>query len=482
MLMLHVDRKSSIPAYRQICERVIALVESGDLASGDRLPPTRRLAEAAGVHRSTVLRAYGELWSLGYLQSRPGSYSTIRLPLLRVTGDRVERSTAIDWEEATRADLGAWSPPRRVPDRDIIDFATLSADPRLTPVDALRRCLNAVMRERGRELLDYGDASGDPALKEIVMRRMRVHGIDVASDEVMITNGAQQGLDLVLRLLTSAEDRIVVESPTYAAALPLFRLYGLTLDCVPMLADGMDLDALEATLEKVRPRLVYTMPTFQNPTGISTSHEHRELLLRLCERHRVPLVEDGFEEDLKYFGKLALPLKSMDHDGAVIYLGTLSKVVFSGLRIGWIAAPRACIQRFVAIQRATSLSGVALAQAAAARLCESGVYDSYLRRLHSTYRKRMQAMLRGLAMHMPQCVEWTRPAGGSTLWLTIRTAASEDAIYDRLLRSGVNVTPGRPFFAAPSAEPHFRLSISCVNDEQIDEGCRRLGRALADCT
>lgn len=484
MLILSIDKHSAVPAYRQICERVISLVGSGDLVSGDRLPPTRDLARMAGVHRSTVLRAYGELWSLGYLQSRPGSYSIIRCPEKTSAVEPAGRPTVIDWATvAERTGLGVddastWTPPVRFAERDVVNFATLSADPRMSPVDDLRRCLKAVLVEEGGALLDYSQASGHPSMKEAIVRRMRVHGIDVSTDEVMITNGAQQGLDLVLRLLAAPGERIVVESPTYAAAIPLFRLHRLTLDAVPMLANGMDLDALDTLLQRARPSLVYTMPTFHNPTGISTSREHRERLLGLCERFAVPLVEDGFEEDLKYFGKAALPIKSMDRNGAVVYVGTFSKVVFAGLRIGWIAAPRECIRRLVGIQRASCIGGIALAQAAAARLCDLGLYDSFLKRVHASYRKRMETMLKCLGALMPAGVEWTRPAGGSTLWLTIKSPWGEESIREHMLQNGVMVASGRPFFPEDTADAHFRISISCVKESEIEEGCRRLARAL----
>ncbi len=486
MLILTVDRKSPVPPYRQIRDRVIALVESGDLAPGDRLPATRRLARSAGVHRSTVLRAYGELWSLGYLRSRPGSYSTISRPRRTGAAPHAAGASLIDWEGTARRtgvrtqEQTPWVPPGIARGRDVVDFATFSADPRLAPVDDLRRCLKAVLLERGRELLDYGDPSGHPALKEALLRRMRVHGVEVAADELMITSGAQHALDLVLRLLAKRGDVAVVESPTYAAAVRLFRLHGLELRGVPMLPTGMDLDTLARVLRRRRPALVYTMPTFHNPTGISTSGEHRQRLLRLCESSRVPLVEDGFEEDLKYSGKIALPVKAIDRHGVAIYLGTFSKVVFPGLRIGWIAAPRDCIRRLVAIRRASSLSGVALVQAATARLCNLGLYDACLRRIHASYRGRMQRMLDGLASWMPAGAEWTRPEGGSTLLLTPRgAAADEEALRERLLHAGVRVEPGRPFFPHAPDRPHFRLSISRVDEEEIEEGCRRMGRALA---
>lgn len=485
MLTLNVDAASPIPVFRQIVERVVELIETGSLKTGDRLPPTRTLARLADVHRSTVLRAYGELTALGYLESRPGSYTTVRRRARPVAALRATSDSAVDWELTVTAGvrgLGAgagWSPPPRVVGSGVIDLAMLSADPQLVPVDELRRCAKTTLLGQGRELLDYGDPAGYARLRETLARRMRVHGIDVASDEVLVTNGAQQALDLILRLLTVAGDRVIVESPTYAAALALFRLQCLEIDTVPMRPDGMDLDVLAATLERRRPALVYTMPSFHNPTGITTSQAHRERLLGLCEAHGVPLVEDGFEEDLKYFGKAVLPIKSMDSRGAVIYVGTLSKVVFPGLRIGWIAAPEACVRHLIAVQKLSSLGGSPLAQATVACFCERGLYDAYLRRIHVKYRRRMRAMLQGLAAHMPDGAQWTQPAGGCTLLLTLAgMPVTEDALCQRFLEDGVRVEPGRPFFATPPAEPNFRLSIACTKEDAIAEGCHRMGQSL----
>lgn len=485
MLILDLDTTSPVPAYRQIVARVVQLIETGALNAGDRLPPTRTLARIAGVHRSTVLRAYGELVALGHVESRPGSYSTVRRRARVVAATRSPSDSAIDWGAIAPASVPSlsagtgWTPPPRTSGREVIDFAMLSADPALVPVDDLRRCLKTILAGRGRALLDYGDPAGHAGLREALARRMRVHGIDIASDEVLVTNGAQQALDLVLRLLTAASGQVVVESPTYAAALALFRLQRLGIEAIPMRPDGMDLDVLAAALERRRPSFVYTMPSFQNPTGITTSQVHRERLLGLCEAYAVPLVEDGFEEDLKYLGKAVLPIKSMDNRGVVIYVGTLSKVVFPGLRIGWIAAPEACLQRLLAVHRLSSLGGSQLAQAAIARFCELGMYDAHLRRIHARYRRRMQAMLHGLAAHMPDGAQWTQPAGGCTLLLTLAgMPAGEDAICRRFFDDGVRVEPGRPFFATPPAEPTFRMSIACADEQTIAEGCRRMGQSL----
>jgi len=488
VILIALDPASRVPAYLQIRDRIATLVEEGALRPGQRLPPTRTLAGSAGVHRSTVVRAYDELRALGYLESRPGSYSTIRrrarppgasrpapagaAPLLSWAslgspGARAAQANAVHDEDPAHAAPGA------------IDFARLAADPALAPGDELRRCLRSVIARGGGAALDYADPAGHSALREAVSARMRAHGVAVSAGEILVTGGAQHALDLVLRLLARPGDRVVVEAPTYGMAHALLRLHGVAPVEVPMRDDGLDLDALDRALSRRSVRLVYTMPNFHNPTGVTTGQAHRERLLALCERHRTPLLEDGFEEEMKYFGQAVLPIKSMDARGVVLYVGTFSKVVFPGLRVGWLAAPAAAIARLTAIQRVSCLAGNTLAQAAAARFCGTGAFEAYLRRIHRVYRRRMQAMLRGLDEHMPPGVAWTKPSGGYTLWLTLPGAArDEPALCARIAAAGVKVAPGRRFFAKPPASPHARLSIACVDDAQIAEGCRRLGRAL----
>jgi DNA-binding transcriptional MocR family regulator len=491
MLLLRIDRSSELPAYRQICERVVALVDEGALRPGDRLPPTRVLGASIGVHRSTVVRAYDELRALGYLQSQTGSYSTIRRrerPPTTLSADKVgENTSPIGWSAVARPSIralhthAAMETVKSPPPRDVIDLDRLSADPTLAPDDDLRRCLKSVLVRTGGAALDYADAAGWRPLREVIAARMCNHGVAVSPDEILITAGAQHALDLLLRYLTSAGDRVVVEAPTYGMAHALLKLHEIEPIEVPLLDDGMNLTRLTSLLKRGRrPKLVYTMPNFHNPTGITTDQQHRECLLLLCEEHRIPLVEDGFEEEMKYFGQAVLPVKSMDSRGIVLYVGTFSKVVFPGLRIGWIAAPRAAIMRLTDIQHASCIAGNTLAQAAAARFCTGGAFEAYLRRIHRVYRRRMQALLRGLEDYMPVGVTWTRPSGGYTAWLTLpEVGRSESDVVERITAAGVKVGPGCRYFAHPPAEPHLRLSIACVDEERIENGCRRLGRALA---
>ncbi len=486
MVHFRLDRSNETALYQQICARIVSLIEEGTLTAGERLPATRALAETLGVHRSTVVRAYEEVRALGYLESRAGSYTTVRLRARSLTrrAPASPSEALIDWPTAANSAVFALEtrPERRPadprPGEPKIDFERLAADPALAPSDELRRCIKTVLRRLRGAAFDYTEAAGWRPLREVIARRMRAHGVSVEVDEVVITAGAQQALDLVMRLLCRPGDEVVLEAPSYGMLHALLRLHGLVPIEIPMREDGLDLELLGRALQR-GPRLVYTMPNFQNPTGITTSQAHREQLLELCERYRVPILEDGFEEDMKYFGQAVLPIKSMDTHGIVLYVGTFSKVVFPGLRVGWLVAPRRAAESISAIQEAMCLAGNTLAQAAAARFCAGGQFEVYLRRMHRIYRRRMQTLLHGLDTHLGGNAHWTRPGGGYLLWLTLPSShGSETTIVSRLEDAGVRVAPGSRFFAAPPAVPQCRLSISCLDEPQIDEGCRRLGEAL----
>lgn len=483
MILIQVDKTSRQPLFQQVFEQLKQLIETGVLCPNEQLPSTRKLAELLGVHRTTIYRAYEELWAAGYLEATTGSYSRVRQRNLLTTPPSGEEGSLIDWQNYISdaahqlPDLGSL---KRNLTKGILDFAPLSPDSELLPVEDFRRCLNQALLDEKAGLLQYGNPLGYTPLREYLANQMRQHGISTQTSEIMLTNGMQNGIDLVLRLLTTRGDCIITETPTYKSALLLAGYLGLQVVGIPMTADGMDLKILESKLKTHRPKLVYTMPTFQNPTGLSTSQTHREQLLALCEKYRVPMVEDGFEEEMKYFGKAVLPIKSMDKNRVVIYLGTFSKVLFPGVRVGWIVAPGTLIDKMGSIKYVSELSGSPLVQAAVYRFCSQGFYELHKKRLHRVYRKRMQATLQACREFLPSnLIQWSKPDGGYLLWFSVRNnQLTEMEFMDQLLNAGVNVTPGSQFFPEPTNEVHFRLSIAHRNDEEIREGIRRIGQML----
>lgn len=484
--LLRVDRTLGQPLHAQLAGRLATLMDAAVLAAGARLPATRRLAVALGVHRTTVVRAYGELRARGYLQSRPGSFFTVR-HRWRAPATAVAVSPALPWRPparigrprpAHRAEV--ISPVPRGPDDATVDFASHVPDPALAPLTELRRALRTLW-SRGELAASaaYADPRGHAGLRDTIARRLVAHGIAVTADEVLLTDGAQHAFDLVLRVLRPPRGDVLVESPTYARFLALLHLHAARPVPVPMGDDGLDLDALRRAVRRRSASMLFTMPNFQNPTGVCTSAAHREAVLATCEAHGMAIIEDGFDEELKYAGPPVLPIKSIDAAGIVYYVGTLAKLAFPGLRIGWIAAPAPVVARLAAVRQATTLGGNVLAQSAAAQILERPEFDLYLRRLHRALRERRDAMIAALSAHLPEWVRWMPPAGGYTFWLSWPgNRAREADVCDRLARGGVSAMTGRGSFAVPSSRAHLRLSIAAEPAGRIDEGCARLGRVL----
>lgn len=487
-MFLNIDRKNTKPLYQQLIDQTKTLVDQGFLEPGEFVPSTRNLAKKLGINRSTVIRAYEELQALGYLSSRQGSYHRVQHRKKEVEYTE-GRPSAISWEKACSSYANAihriflqYHPERskRFPSspEDVINISELDLDSRLYPMTEFRQCINHVLHDMGAVSLEYGHHQGHIPLRRQIAKRLRLHGISVSEREILITNGAQQALDMIIRMLGGDGKRIAIESPTYAAILPLLKFNGVQTREIPMHAEGMDLKFLEKVLAKERISFVYTIPNFQNPTGITTSHAHRERLLNICLRHRVPIVEDGFEEDMKYFGKVPLPIKSIDEKNCVIYLGTFSKALFPGLRIGWITADRECISRLTAIKRFSDLGSSKLIQIVMAEFLNRGYYDRQLKRMHRAFRKRLQVALQTLDACFPPSVRWTRPAGGYTIWVKLRKRWDADQLQNHLGRFGVIVSPGSYYFPDTKQSEYFRLSIAKRNEQEIKEGISRLGRAL----
>lgn len=487
MILPNLDRRAGTPLHQQIATQVRRLVDDGTLAVGAALPSSRSLAERLGVNRSTVCQAYQELWALGYVDSRAGSYTRVRARARLVGEPDRAGGGVVDWGRASAPAAAALvelaSGYLSETEGDgVISLSRLDMDPRLFPLDPFRRCLNRVLCREGGRLLRYGDRQGEPALREYIAERARTHGMAVSPDQVLVTNGSQQAIDLVLRLLAPPGSAVALEAPTYSAVIPLLAGHGLEAVGVPMGEDGLDLERLDGLLARERPRLIYTIPNFHNPTGISTGQAHREALLQICQRHRLPLVEDGFEEEMKYLGRVALPIKSMDSGQVVVYLGTFSKVLFPGVRIGWVIADPECIRRLTAVKRFSDLSSSGVLQAAMADFCREGHYEAHVRRMHKVYRRRMEVAQAALRNHLPpEVVVWTEPVGGYLVWVRFRDRVADGGRFEQACaRHRVAVSPGRHFFPGPAPATCFRISISMLDEGAIEDGVARLGRAVRE--
>jgi len=488
LLGLQVDRgRGAPPLHRQLRDGVRAALLSGTLAPGMRLPPEREMAAALGVNRTTVTRAYQELVADGLVEPR-GSAGTIVLAPGGAAG-AAPAPEAPSW----LLGLPALGEGRLGPDptllRDvaaallgdgIVSLAAGAPGPDLLPVAALGTCLVDGLGRWGREAMGYGAVEGFGPLREILTARL---GRDLVrpGDGVLVVSGATQGLALVARTLVEPGDDVVVEAPTYAGTLQTFGLAGARMIGVPVDRDGLRTDLLEAVLARRRVRLIVVQPTYQNPTGTVLSATRRERLLELARRFGVPVLEDDPYHELGFADGGPGPLKLADRTGAVIYLGTFSKTVMPGLRVGWIAAPQPLLDRLVLAKQFSDLNTNATGQVMLAQFIDSGQYEPHLRAVRAEYRRRRDHLCRALAGLSAHLELPGAPAGGFYLWCRLVAGPHARLLTALAAREGVSVVAGDAFGVGSGRSgtgDRVRLSYSGCAPDVAPGAVRRLRAAL----
>ena len=490
-MRIALDRSKPIPLARQIQAHLERLVREGLLPPGAKLPATRELADELGVNRATVVLAYEELVAAGWARARVGQGTFVaERPAERGELDAVpaRRTAPIEWAEIfSRAAqiIGGEDERRRgrvtpTGGAGVISFAGGMPDSALFPTDAFRRALNEVIRREGEALLQYYPVAGYPPLRRYLSTYLLRFGLEASPDEILIVNGSQQGFDLIARTLIDPGDPVAIEQPTYPRAMQVFRSFGAQLIAVPWDEAGPRPDVFERVLERHGPKLFYCQPTCHNPTGLGMTGDTRRRLLAAAARHQVPIVEDGFDGSLYYGDRPPGPLKAQDTDGVVIYIGTFSKILFPGLRLGWLVAPPPVMERLQAAKQLADLHTSALIQAAVHRFCERRLLDRHAARVVREYRRRRETLLTALARRLPKGTTWTEPAGGFSLFVTLPDGLTASRLVPLALEHGVAFTAGDAFFLGSGDTRTLRLSFSAIPTEQIDRGVQRLAEAIRE--
>lgn len=476
---IELDRSGREPVYLQLRDRLKSMILTGALAAGGKLPASREMARLLRISRNTVDEAYARLADDGLVRTDPGRGTYVRDGIGAVRGSA---APAVDWDgrvsEAVRefvryrTGVGAV----RQGGRDVISFTSLAPDHQLFAADAFRRCMNDVLAGEGAVLLNYGYVRGYEPLRRYLTGYLQAKGIDCGGNELLIVSGFRQGLALTVRALCRPGDTVVCESPTYNGALGVFTAGGVNIAGVPMDGEGIDPAALEEAFRERRPALAYLIPTYQNPTGVSMSLERRRGVLELAARYGVPLVEDGFSEELRYDGAAFPSLKAMDAGGAVVYVGSFSKVLFPGLRVGWVLAPRALATYLYHLKYNEDIHTGLLHQAGLWAFCERGYLERHLRFSRRVYRERMAAMDDALRRHMTGMARWTAGGGGFSIWLEFPPDTDTRALAAVAPEYGVAYAPGDSFFPGGEGRNFLRLGFSRTEPERIGTGVERLAR------
>jgi len=465
------------PVYRQIADQIRGEIEAEGLRAGSRLPPIRDLAQQLGVNRDTVAQAYEQLGAAGLIESavgrgtfvaRGGGESAASTPPFQANFSSLTERL-LELERAR---------PRFGSGHDAVPMHRLVPDPALFPADAFRRALNRVLVDGGAELLLYGDPQGAPRLREALAQRLGRDALPVAAEEIVLCHGASQGIALALRLFTEAGDRIAIEEPTYNNALAAVLGLGLRAAPIPMGDGGLDLGVLEETLANREVKALYTIPTFHNPMGTTTGLAHRRAVLEIAARFDKPVIEDGYEMDLRFAGRPVPPLAGLDTSGRVIHLFSFSKSLFPGARVGAISARGRSVDALLALKQATDLSDAMPLQVALAEFLAGGEYDRHLTRLRRVLRARCEALLDALEREMPEGTRWTRPEGGYQVWVELPGPLDTRELLADAVGAGVLFAPGSQFNCDGRASRCLRLTFAMANEEALRRGVTRLARVV----
>jgi len=490
-LAVALDAASDTPVFLQIARAVAADIRRGRLAKGSALPGSRTLAGSLGVHRNTVLAAYRELAAEGWIsgEAARGTFVSSELPDAepRRPAPAAQGGPALSISRLSRLsrrvgyELG---PSIDAPAQPALARGTLVLsggvpDMRLAPATALSRAYRRALRIHKREVLDYGDPQGHARLRIAIASMLAaVRGVGASEATVLITRGSQMAVDLIARALITQGDVVAVEALGYRPAWSALRHAGARLVPLPVDASGLSTTALSELISRERVRAVYVTPHHQYPTTAMLAPGRRLELLALARANRIAIIEDDYDHEFHYEGRPILPLASADTAGVVIYVGTLSKILAPGLRLGFVAAPPPLIERLTAIRAFVDRQGDLALEVAVADLMEDGEVQRHARRMRRVYKARRDALVEALSTELGSALSFDVPAGGMAIWARADSGIDIDAWAARALDHRVLFHPARRFAFDGRARPFARLGFASLSERELAEAARRMASAL----
>jgi 2-aminoadipate transaminase len=461
-----LSHESEVPLYRQLFEQIAARIRSGELPRGERLPPTRELAGQLGLNRTTVSAAYEMLETQGLIAGQVGRGSF-------VTGGPTVRP-GVDWPAILPhgSSTSAFS-------REEISFVMSRPSRDLFPLDDFRASCAAVLeRQDLADILQLGSPSGYEPLRRRLLEEARREHLATPGDDLLITNGCQQALDLIGRVLLRPGDPVAIEDPVYPGLKNLLAGMGAQLIGIPVGAHGVEPAQVERVLRE-RPRFLVVTSNFQNPTGATLPLESRRDLIEAARAAGVPVVENDSYGELRYAGDPLPAIKQLDDGGGTVLLRSFSKVSFPGLRVGWVLGPKPLMDRLRQAKEAADLHTDQLSQAVLLEFVESGQLAAHHRRVVEAGAARLAATLEGCRSFLPPGTRWTHPEGGMNLWLRLPEPLDAAELLPRAREEGVAYLPGKYFTVTRHDPGALRLSFAGLPPEQIRSGLAALGRVIA---
>lgn len=368
-------------------------------------------------------------------------------------------------------------------DPKMISFGGGMPSPHSFPVKGIQKIADKILKKHGAQALQYGPTEGIKQLRESLINRMKKKGIKCNEDEILITSGSQQALDLMPKIFLNPGDFVVVECPSYIGALIAFNAYQPKFISISMDDNGMDTYELEEKIKehKGKPiKFIYTVPTFQNPAGVTMSLERRKHLLEIARKYKILIFEDDAYSELRYSGKPIPSIKSLDKDGNVIYTSTFSKILSPGFRLGWVIADKDIIRKMVIAKQGTDLSSNIFVQYIADEYIRSGMIDKQIPKIKKMYKRKRDIMLRVLKKHFPKGCKWTKPAGGLFIWVTLPSHIYTKEMFKEAIKEKVAYVHGEAFCVEGKGHNEMRLNFSNTDNDKIEIGIKRLAKIIKE--
>jgi DNA-binding transcriptional MocR family regulator len=465
------------PIYVQLERHILDGIKKGELTKGSKLPSTREASKFLNVSRNSVIAAYEELEGRDVIVTERGKGTFVS-----VNGNKESYDYYVDWGSKvnhygrTLRDLDIIK--SELPfEKGMISFKSIAPEEDLFNIEDFKRALLDAWTFEQENLLNYGYAKGYKPLIEYFHEYMETKGVSTNNKDILITNGFTEAFDMILASMTKPGDVVLCEEPTHNTALKIMKSHGLKIVQIPMDKDGIKLKDLEKDLKKYSPSFGYLIPSYNNPTGIVTKGERRKELMRLFSEYKVPIIEDGFNEELLYSSSPAEPLAALEGEGnGVVYIGSLSKILFPGLRIGWILGDLELIDTLESVKRGRTIHSSFLDQSAFYYYLKSGAFGRYLKNVRKFYRDKYNLVIESIEKYI-DC-EYFTGEGGLHVYIRLKNSLSARKLLDACYKRGVLFMPGDIFFEDGKGEDSLRIGFGRVNDEDIVKGIKIIGEEI----
>ncbi|USB31722.1 PLP-dependent aminotransferase family protein [Paenibacillus sp. YPG26] len=489
-LLIDIDKAKNIPLNRQIYERIRKAILTGTLHTGDLIPPSRQLAGQLEISRSVVIQAYEQLQAEGYLIMKKGSGTFVAdNAVLHLSQSKNELNRMKIDSNLNLIDCSSHETAKKDQFSVKYDFKHGVPAWDVVPMDQWQKSLVRTCRQATPDLLGYGPVEGSYALRKEIARLLRSsRSIPVEPEQIVITTGATQALDILARLFIKPGDQVIAEDPAHSFLHDIFHLSGAKVVPVPVDQQGLRVDQIDKLVmpqeQGTGPaKLAYVTPSHQFPTGVTLSLERRLELLDWAEREGAYIIEDDYDSEYRYVGKKVSALAGLDVSGRIVYVGSFSKILFPALRIGYAVLPHALVQPFLSIKQITDRMTPSVEQEALADFIRNGQYAKHVNQMGKLYAAKRSALVLALEREFGKRIRYYGDQAGLHLLIEINSNVCEEAVAARALHYGVRVYPAGCYFTGFKPDnPTFVLGYSNLCEEQIDVGIRRFAQAEIDCT